>query len=463
MTEFTHDHAPPAEVPTAVPSELLAGRYRLGEPLGEGGMGTVYRAEQLDPVRRAVAVKLIRAGRESAGVLRRFEAERQALARTTHPHVARVFDAGTAADGRPFVVMELVDGPPLTDFCTQQKLDRRARLELFRKVCEAVTHAHQKGVIHRDLKPSNVLVGADGPKVVVVGLALAVAGAGVWAVAERRWRAANNAASAEWNRHTETLWHAAGSQAVMFLANEWLDGNLSRELNLPPPDGLPPAEQSIPMAAVLADAFRVARAAAELPVDELTDLELITHISRQSVAATLQVRLGRPGGAICHAARAVVLNDALRTRELAEHRAEGGGDTAWLDGNGLRFSAIRRCELGRILAQAGRQAEAERVTLAASRLAVRQPPNVRREYGMLDWAMGQARLWLGSPDEADQHFTTALQQFETDDIQKRAWEAALTVQRFADLGSLELAAKWRAEFARRGWLPELAPPPRPAD
>ena len=140
----------------------------MGEQIGRGGMGTVYRAEQLRPVKRSVAVKLINPGMDSRSVLARFEAERQALAVMDHPHIAKVLDAGATPDGRPFFVMELVDGVPLTDYCDARRLPVAGRLDLFRQVCGAVQHAHQKGVIHRDIKPSNVLVedhgGSPGPQ-----------------------------------------------------------------------------------------------------------------------------------------------------------------------------------------------------------------------------------------------------------------------------------------------------------
>ena len=157
---------------------VLAGRYCLREIVGEGGMGTVWAADQTAPVRRTVAVKVIRAGFNGRSVLHRFETERQALARMDHPNIARVFDGGETADGRPFFVMELVPGRPLTDYCAGARLDVRGRLELFATVCRAVQHAHQKGVIHRDLKPSNILVATvDGkpvPKVIDFGVAKAV-------------------------------------------------------------------------------------------------------------------------------------------------------------------------------------------------------------------------------------------------------------------------------------------------
>jgi tetratricopeptide (TPR) repeat protein len=154
---------------------LIAGRYRLAGLLGEGGMGTVYRARQLRPVRRTVAIKLVKPGLGSANMLARFRAERQALALMDHPNIARVLDAGETSPGdaggpgRPYFVMELVEGTPLNRFCDDARLDVRARLELFLPVCQAVQHAHQKGVIHRDLKPGNVLVAVrDGRPVPVV-------------------------------------------------------------------------------------------------------------------------------------------------------------------------------------------------------------------------------------------------------------------------------------------------------
>ena len=156
---------------------VVAGRYALVELLGEGGMGSVYRAEQTEPVKRAVAVKLIKSGMDSRAVLARFDAERQALALMDHPNIARVFDGGTTDRGQPFFVMELVRGVPLTDYCDSKRLSVGARLQLFVQVCQAVQHAHQKGVIHRDLKPGNVLVmevdGRPTPKVIDFGVAKA--------------------------------------------------------------------------------------------------------------------------------------------------------------------------------------------------------------------------------------------------------------------------------------------------
>jgi serine/threonine protein kinase len=159
---------------------ILADRYKIRQEIGEGGMGTVYLAEQLRPVRRQVALKLINPGMDSRNVLARFESERQALALMEHPNIARVLDAGTTADGRPFFVMELVKGIPITEYCDAHRLDLNARLALFRQVCSAVQHAHQKGIIHRDLKPSNILVEAHDdkpvPKVIDFGLAKATSG-----------------------------------------------------------------------------------------------------------------------------------------------------------------------------------------------------------------------------------------------------------------------------------------------
>ncbi len=159
---------------------LLAGRYKLIQVLGEGGMGTVWLAEQQSPVKRRVAVKLIKPGMDSRAVLARFEAERQALAIMDHPHIARIFDGGMTDQGRPFFVMELVKGIPITQYCDQMQLSVPQRLELFGQVCSAVQHAHQKGIIHRDLKPSNILVcdleGKLETKVIDFGLAKALHG-----------------------------------------------------------------------------------------------------------------------------------------------------------------------------------------------------------------------------------------------------------------------------------------------
>jgi eukaryotic-like serine/threonine-protein kinase len=153
------------------------GAYHLLEKIGEGGFGTVYIAEQREPIRRRVALKIIKLGMDTRQVIARFEAERQALAMMDHPGIARVFDAGATDLGRPYFVMELVRGEPITVFCDRQRLSVGERLELFRAVCSAVQHAHQKGVIHRDIKPSNVLVlmedGRPAPKVIDFGIAKA--------------------------------------------------------------------------------------------------------------------------------------------------------------------------------------------------------------------------------------------------------------------------------------------------
>ncbi|HKB41637.1 MAG TPA: serine/threonine-protein kinase, partial [Gemmataceae bacterium] len=136
----------------------MIGPYKLLEPIGEGGMGVVFMAEQTQPLRRKVALKIVKPGMDTRPVIARFEAERQALALMDHPNIAKVFDGGATASGRPYFVMELVKGVPITQFCDQNHLSVRQRLELFVPVCQAVQHAHHKGIIHRDLKPSNVLV-----------------------------------------------------------------------------------------------------------------------------------------------------------------------------------------------------------------------------------------------------------------------------------------------------------------
>ncbi|QDV32364.1 WD40 domain-containing protein [Tautonia plasticadhaerens] len=172
----TEDVAPGARSLTEGPGSRI-GPYKLLQPIGEGGMGTVYMAEQTRPVRRLVALKVIKDGMDRRQVLARFEAERQALALMDHPNIAKVLDAGSTDSGRPYFVMELVKGIPITTFCDERRLTPRERLELFVPVCRAVQHAHQKGVIHRDLKPSNVLValydGRPVPRVIDFGVAKA--------------------------------------------------------------------------------------------------------------------------------------------------------------------------------------------------------------------------------------------------------------------------------------------------
>src|SRR5262249_23297791 len=141
-----------AYVPQEVePGQVVAGRYTLVEQIGEGGMGEVWVARQTEPVKRKVALKLVKPGMDSRSVVQRFEQERQALALMDHPNIARVLDGGLTADLRPFFVMELVNGLKLTAFCDEAKLGIRARLELFVPICQAVQHAHQKGIVHRDL------------------------------------------------------------------------------------------------------------------------------------------------------------------------------------------------------------------------------------------------------------------------------------------------------------------------
>lgn len=169
---------PRSSAAASISGRRTAGPYLLLKLLGEGGMGQVWLAEQSEPVKRQVALKLIKGGLYDSAVIQRFESERQSLAVMNHPAIAKVFDAGSTADGQPYFVMEYVEGPPITRYCDNKNLKIRERLELFIKVCEGVQHAHQKAIIHRDLKPSNILVAeVDGkpvPRIIDFGLAKAV-------------------------------------------------------------------------------------------------------------------------------------------------------------------------------------------------------------------------------------------------------------------------------------------------
>jgi len=181
------EHDPDATLPQTrlvdspdIPSESagqIIGKYKLLQSIGEGGFGTVWMAEQKEPVKRRVALKIIKLGMDTKQVIARFEAERQALAMMDHPNIAKVFDAGSTETGRPFFVMELVKGVPILEYCDREKLDTKSRLNLFTLVCHAIQHAHQKGIIHRDIKPGNVLVtlhdGVPVPKVIDFGIAKA--------------------------------------------------------------------------------------------------------------------------------------------------------------------------------------------------------------------------------------------------------------------------------------------------
>jgi serine/threonine protein kinase len=180
---------PPAVRPVVVDESIregpgtIIGPYKLLEQIGEGGFGLVFMAEQQQPVRRKVALKILKPGMDTRQVIARFEAERQALALMDHPNIAKVFDAGETGEpgcvsaGRPYVVMELVRGVPITDYCDQNRLSTRERLELFARVCQAVQHAHLKGIIHRDIKPSNVMVTLhdEAPVVKVIDFGIAKA------------------------------------------------------------------------------------------------------------------------------------------------------------------------------------------------------------------------------------------------------------------------------------------------
>ncbi|HUA65283.1 MAG TPA: protein kinase [Alphaproteobacteria bacterium] len=172
--------APPSEIPANEKPGDRIGHYQLIRQIGEGGMGAVWLAGQLEPVRRQVALKIVKLGLDTKRMVARFEAERQALALMDHPNIAKVLDAGATETGRPYFVMELVAGTKITEFCDNHLLPVPERLKLFIQVCRAIQHAHQKGIIHRDLKPSNILVAEDGgvptPKVIDFGIAKATAG-----------------------------------------------------------------------------------------------------------------------------------------------------------------------------------------------------------------------------------------------------------------------------------------------
>ena len=170
---------PNLDLLTEKPGDVID-QYRLREKIGEGGCGVVYRADQEHPVRRQVALKILKLGMDTKEIVARFERERQALALMEHPNIAKVFDAGATHTRRPYFVMELVAGRRITSYCDEKRLGLGARLKLFIDVCLAVKHAHQKGIIHRDIKPSNIRVaevdGAPVPKVIDFGIAKATAG-----------------------------------------------------------------------------------------------------------------------------------------------------------------------------------------------------------------------------------------------------------------------------------------------
>jgi serine/threonine protein kinase len=172
----TLDTSPLTQLPMLAPGTVV-GPYKLLEKIGEGGMAYVYMAEQEKPIRRKVALKIIKLGMDTKEVIARFEAERQALAIMEHPNIAKVIDAGATETGRPYFVMELVKGVSITEYCDKNKLNTQERLDLFMQVCNAVQHAHQKGIIHRDIKPTNVMVTLHDekavPKVIDFGIAKA--------------------------------------------------------------------------------------------------------------------------------------------------------------------------------------------------------------------------------------------------------------------------------------------------
>jgi RIO-like serine/threonine protein kinase len=177
MPIFEENAAIDVSLPLTEGPGTVIGRYKLLEKIGEGGMAVVYMAEQTEPIRRKVALKIIKLGMDTRQVIARFEAERQALALMDHPSIAKVLDAGATETGRPYFVMELVAGVSITEYCDKNSLSTKDRLALFLQVCNAVQHAHQKGIIHRDIKPSNVMVthhdGKPVPKVIDFGIAKA--------------------------------------------------------------------------------------------------------------------------------------------------------------------------------------------------------------------------------------------------------------------------------------------------
>ncbi len=178
LDQATGELGPTIDLPITEKPGTVIGPYKLLQQIGEGGFGVVYMADQSEPVKRRVALKIIKPGMDTRQVIARFEAERQALAMMDHPNISKVFDAGTTDSGRPYFVMELVKGVPITQFCDEKQLTPRQRLELFVPVCQALQHAHQKGIIHRDIKPSNVLVAKYGdqavPKIIDFGIVKAI-------------------------------------------------------------------------------------------------------------------------------------------------------------------------------------------------------------------------------------------------------------------------------------------------
>ncbi len=172
--------SPMIDAPLSEGAQTVIGQYRLLEKIGEGGFGTVFVAEQKHPIKRRVALKIIKLGMDTKEVIARFEAERQALALMDHPNIAKVYDAGATDTGRPYFAMELVRGIPITEYCDQNHSTPVQRLKLFTDVCHAIQHAHQKGVIHRDIKPSNILItlhdGVPVPKIIDFGIAKATQG-----------------------------------------------------------------------------------------------------------------------------------------------------------------------------------------------------------------------------------------------------------------------------------------------
>ena len=301
------------------------GRYRIVERLGQGGCGVVYLAEQEQPVRRQVALKVIKLGMDTGAVVARFENERQAIALMDHPNIARVFDAGATETGRPFFVMELVSGLPITEYCRRHSLSVRRRLDIFIQVCHAVQHAHQKGIIHRDLKPSNILVaehdGGPVPKVIDFGIAKATEMAGGQTVTS-----ANEFVGTPAYMSPEQV--TAGRRDIDTRSDIYGLGVILYELMT----GHPPFEMKDVTAAGIEEMRRLIR--------EIEPPRPSTRLHRSTVAASRQSAADQPGPN----------GGALTRRRYAEEAAALRGDLDWIVMKCLEKDRTRRYETANALA-----------------------------------------------------------------------------------------------------------------